>query len=166
VTITALVRVSESCGSTATSKLRQTFAQLGTTTCGMPGVIANSDAMRTSPVAHPATIAAASASGAAGQRGTRVRANSSVSDPKPKLRGFEDQPEAQHAHQEAKPELKPGAHRLRDRAREATDPARDPEHEEHDADYDPGSGDLARPKAAVRITAEIAFIGSTGSGSP
>jgi len=39
---------------------------------------------------------------------------------------------------------------LRDRSREAADPAGDPEHEQHDADHDPGGGDLARPQAACQ----------------
>jgi len=83
VTITAFVSVSESCGNTATSKLRQTSGQRGTTSCGRPGVTATDDAIPTWPVIHPVRIAAPSASGAAGQCGTRVSAKSNASDPKP-----------------------------------------------------------------------------------
>ena len=47
VMITALVKVSESCGSTAISKLRQTSGQLGTTSPGRPGVTATPEMIPT-----------------------------------------------------------------------------------------------------------------------
>ena len=58
VTITALVRVSDSCGSTAISRLRQTSAQLGTTRCTPLGAIATSADVAVSAVTHPTTAAA------------------------------------------------------------------------------------------------------------
>jgi hypothetical protein len=84
VTITALVKVKESCGNTATSKLRHTSGQLGTTRCGRSGVMTAAGVVPVLPLTHPVTMAAASAIGAAGQCRTRVRANNSASD-------FEDQ---------------------------------------------------------------------------
>ena len=68
--------------------------------------------------------------------------------PEAEPRRFEDQLEAEHAHQQPEAELKPGAHRLRDGAREPTDPAGNAQDEQHDADHHPGGGDLAGRKAA------------------
>src|SRR6516165_8937693 len=74
VTITALVKVSESCGNTAFSKLRQTSGQLGRTTGGRPRTIATSVAMPLLPDTDPAMTATVRTIGATGQRGMRVRA--------------------------------------------------------------------------------------------
>jgi hypothetical protein len=69
VTITALVRVSDNCGSTAISELRQTSDQVGMTSCGV--LNDNSISLGRLPLfpSHPATAPAARVIGVAGQYG-------------------------------------------------------------------------------------------------
>ena len=104
--------------------------------------------------------------GAAGQRGMQISKNSasSAGNPIHGVSSISFTPSTPIRQAEA--ELKSGADRLRDHACEAPDPARHTQHEQDDAEHHASSSDLTRSKPVCKITADTAFIGCTGSGSP
>jgi len=165
VTIAALVRVSDSCGTTATSRLRQTSAQLGTTRRTPLGAIAISAGVAVPAVIHPTTAAAISTIGAGGQRGMRASRTSNASAGKP-IHGASSISLSPSTPSQPQPELQTRTYRLRDRSREPPDQAADPQHQQNRAENHTGGGDLHRLRSAGQNTADTAFIGCTGSGRP